>query len=96
MVLPPPKVVQDGAKEWEQCLVGYLMDAKFPPAVVSSIARRLLTRYGLYDVCAQVNEIFFFKFFIEEGKDKILEGGPYLRADICCFGNGKEGSSYLE
>ena len=39
MVLPPPEVVQDGAKEWEQCLVGYLMDSRFPPAVVSSIAR---------------------------------------------------------
>ena len=80
MVVPPQEVVEEGAKEWELCLVGYLMDPKFPPAIVASIARKMWTRFGLADACVQGNGIFFFKFSIEEGKDRVLEGGPWLFA----------------
>ena len=78
MVLPPQEVIEEGAKEWERCLVGYLMDAKLSVAVVSTIARKIWSRFGLTDISAQGNGIFFFKFSLEEGKEQVLEGGPRL------------------
>ena len=70
----------EGAREWEQSLVGYLMDSQLPHAVVASIAKKLWTRFGLSDVCAQGEGIFFFKFSSEECKDKVLERGPWMFA----------------
>ena len=46
MVYPPQEVVEEGAKEWEKCLVGHLMDSKLPTPIIISIARRLCQDLG--------------------------------------------------
>ena len=81
VVTPPISVLERGAKRWECCLVGFILDNRLPSLVVKSIALKMWARKGLIDVLAQGSGSFFFQFFhAEEGLNEVLQGGPWLIA----------------
>ena len=67
VVTPPTAVLEQGAKQWDCCLVGFILDNKLPSLVVKSISLKMWAKKGLIDVLAQGSGSFFFKFTHAEG-----------------------------
>ena len=61
-VSPLRAIVNQGAKEWEHCLIGYFLGSRLPFPVIRSIAMRLWMKAGLFDVIAQNNGFLLFQF----------------------------------
>ena len=80
VVSPLVEVEELGTKKWELCLVGRFLDTKLPPAVVSSITRKLWLKQGLMDVIPHGKGLYIFRFSQPSGAKDVLEGGPWLIA----------------
>ena len=75
---PPESVAEKGAQSWDNCIVGHFVGTKLSFPVVNLIARKIWTREGLVEVLAQEHGFYFFKFSNSQGKDAILDRGPWL------------------
>ena len=79
-VSPSIPVLEQGARDWALCLVGHFLDSKLPFPVVKSITTKIWANEGLLDVLPKGKGVYFFRFSLELGCKKILEGGPWLIA----------------
>ena len=79
-VAPPSAVIEDGSKDWSDCLVGYFIGSKLPFNAVNTIARKLWAKDGLTDVLGHNTGFIFFRFSSDAGANAILEKGPWLFA----------------
>ena len=79
-LLPPKLVAEQGAQSWDNCLVGHFVGTKLPFPVVNMIVGKIWLREGLVDVLFQAHGFYFFKFSNRQGKEAILDRGPWLFA----------------
>lgn len=75
VVCSPQEVEDNGCEQWCDCVVGYFLDkVAFP--VVKNIVMRIWENFGIYDVLANDQGFFFFRFAQEGAHRKIMESGP--------------------
>ncbi|KAG5552180.1 hypothetical protein RHGRI_010315 [Rhododendron griersonianum] len=77
VVCPPIEVEECGAERWSDCLVGYFLDKKVSFHLVDNIVKRIWKKFGIYEVMANDQGFFFFKFGDEGVLQKVMEGGPW-------------------
>ncbi|KAJ8764915.1 hypothetical protein K2173_010380 [Erythroxylum novogranatense] len=77
LVSPPIEVLQKVAKKLNTAVVGYFMDKRLAYPVVHRWANATSKNQGLVSVTANEDEIFVFKFTLEEMAQKEIDGGPW-------------------
>lgn len=77
VVCPPSAVAESGAEQWCDCVVGYFLDKKLPFPVVKSIVMKIWKKFGIYDVMANDQGFYFFKFGQDGAFRKVIEAGPW-------------------
>lgn len=76
VVCPPQDVVDQGSDLWTDCIVGYFLDKKVPFPIVKNIVMRIWEKFGIYDVRANDQGFFFFKFSKVDAYRSLMETGP--------------------
>lgn len=76
VVCPPQDVVDLGSDLWTGCVVGYFLDKKAPFPLVKSIVTRIWEKFGIYEVLANDQGFFFFK-FSKADACTVMEAGPW-------------------
>ncbi|KAI8551298.1 hypothetical protein RHMOL_Rhmol06G0174900 [Rhododendron molle] len=76
VVCPPQDVVDQGSDLWSDCIVGYFLDKKVPFPLVKNIVMRIWEKFGIYDVRANDQGFFFFKFSKVDAYRSLMETGP--------------------
>ncbi|KAG5535909.1 hypothetical protein RHGRI_023626 [Rhododendron griersonianum] len=77
VVCPPQDVVDQGSDLWTDCIVGYFLDKKVPFPIVKNIVMRIWEKFGIYDVRANDQGFFFFKFSKVDAYRSLMEMGPF-------------------
>ncbi|KAG5539167.1 hypothetical protein RHGRI_019653 [Rhododendron griersonianum] len=77
VVCPPQDVVDQGSDLWTDCIVGYFLDKKVPFPIVKNIVMRIWEKFGIYDVRANDQGFFFFKFSKVDAYRSLMETGPF-------------------
>ncbi|GAV91219.1 DUF4283 domain-containing protein/zf-CCHC_4 domain-containing protein, partial [Cephalotus follicularis] len=78
---PPPEVAANGAKEWENSIVAFLVGKKLPGKHVKENLEQKWGQAGRFSIHAVGNGIFIIKFDNGQVKDWVLDNGPW---DVWC------------
>ncbi|GAV93098.1 DUF4283 domain-containing protein/zf-CCHC_4 domain-containing protein, partial [Cephalotus follicularis] len=74
---PPPEVAANGAKEWENAIVAYLVGKKLPGKRVKETLEKKWGSVGQFSVHMAGNGIFMIKFENAQARDWVLDNGPW-------------------
>ncbi|GAV92640.1 DUF4283 domain-containing protein, partial [Cephalotus follicularis] len=77
MAVMPEEVLEEGAKEWENALVGYFMGKKIPFRSLQTVLNKKWSEAGKFSIHTAENGIFVFKCESLEVRNWILDNGPW-------------------
>ncbi|KAF7145517.1 hypothetical protein RHSIM_Rhsim04G0101400 [Rhododendron simsii] len=77
VVCPPQEVEDNGSDLWSDCIVGYFLDKKVAFPIVKNIVMNIWRKFGIYEVLANDQGFFFFRFTQEGAHRKVMESGPW-------------------
>ncbi|KAF5176160.1 hypothetical protein FRX31_034253, partial [Thalictrum thalictroides] len=73
------EILEEGAREWENRVVGFFLDKKLPYSMVKEILTRRWKLQGEFDIGLD-EDMFYFHFNNEEDREYVLDEGPVLLA----------------
>ncbi|GAV91992.1 DUF4283 domain-containing protein/zf-CCHC_4 domain-containing protein, partial [Cephalotus follicularis] len=71
------EVATNGAKEWEHCIVAFLVGKKLPNKNVIQILERKWGQVGRFSIHVVGNGVFLVRFENRQARDWVLENGPW-------------------
>ncbi|GJV66510.1 RNA-directed DNA polymerase, eukaryota, reverse transcriptase zinc-binding domain protein, partial [Tanacetum coccineum] len=71
-------LLEEGSKKWDLTLVGYFVGLKMSYAEISGHLRRMWRAHQLAEIITNECGLYFLKFRSVEGKNYVLENGPWL------------------
>ncbi|GAV89206.1 DUF4283 domain-containing protein [Cephalotus follicularis] len=74
---PPPEVAAEGALEWENALVVFLVGKKLPGRQVKDILERKWGKVGSMSFHTSGNGVFLVKFDSLQARDWVIDNGPW-------------------
>ncbi|GAV92726.1 DUF4283 domain-containing protein [Cephalotus follicularis] len=74
---PPPEVADNGAKEWENAIVAFLVGKKLPGKNVKEILTRKWGSVGTFSFHMVGSGVFMIKFENGQARDWVLANGPW-------------------
>ncbi|GAV60213.1 DUF4283 domain-containing protein, partial [Cephalotus follicularis] len=77
MAVMPEEVLEEGAKEWENALVGYFVGKKIPFRSLHAVLNKKWSEAGKFTIHTAENGIFVFKCESLEVRNWILDNGPW-------------------
>ncbi|GAV92294.1 DUF4283 domain-containing protein/zf-CCHC_4 domain-containing protein [Cephalotus follicularis] len=77
MAVMPEEVIEEGAKEWENALVGYFVGKKIPFRSLHAVLNKKWSEAGKFTIHTAENGIFVFKCESLEVRNWILDNGPW-------------------
>ncbi|GAV92382.1 DUF4283 domain-containing protein/zf-CCHC_4 domain-containing protein [Cephalotus follicularis] len=77
MAVMPEEVLEEGAKEWENALVGYFVGKKIPFRSLQAVLNKKWSEAGKFTIHTSENGIFVFKCESLEVRNWILDNGPW-------------------
>ncbi|GAV92700.1 DUF4283 domain-containing protein [Cephalotus follicularis] len=73
----PEEILAEGAKEWENALVGFFVGKKIPFRSLNAVLIKKWSSVGKFSIHTADNGIFIFKYESEAARDWILNNGPW-------------------
>lgn len=77
VVCPPQEVEDNGSDLWSDCVVDYFLDKKVAFPIVKNIVMTIWQKFGIYEVLANDQGFFFFRFTQEGAHRKVMGSGPW-------------------
>nr|GEW78269.1 retrovirus-related Pol polyprotein from transposon TNT 1-94 [Tanacetum cinerariifolium] len=72
------EIDEEGSKKWLNTICSYFVGCNMNPAELRYNIRRMLRRFGLYDIISNGNSVWLFKFINAEGMNKIVDQSPWM------------------